>query len=118
MGKMERAKALERMFGDTVLVRILDFLTLAKDFDYCKAEIARNADVDVTSLMRVWPFLEKAKVVRKTRKIQNATMYKLNEHSEIAEQLVKLADKIAVHYALKDQRIIMEAAARSHTIRR
>jgi hypothetical protein len=91
--------ALQRVFGDSVLIRILDFLTLAKDFDYCKSEIAEHAGVDPTSVTRIWPLLESSGIVRKTRTIQHATLYNLNQDSPIARKLTELSDAIAAHYS-------------------
>ena len=108
---MERATALERLFGDSVIVRVLDFLTLARNFDYHKAEIAEHAGVDATSITRVWPALEKLAIVKPTRTIQRAVMYRLNKESSIVQSLTELSDRIASFRAREGlkKRIIAKA---------
>jgi hypothetical protein len=86
---------LQKLFEDSSLAKLLDFLTLYRDFDYPKTEISRNSGVSWKTLYRVWPLLEKYDLVVKTRQIGRATLYKLNTESPIAQALKKLTLEIA-----------------------
>ena len=86
---------LQKLFADSSIAKLLDFLTLYKDFDYPKTEISKNSGVSWKTLYRLWPLLEKYNLVVKTRQIGRATLYKLNTESPIAQALNKLALEIA-----------------------
>ena len=86
---------LQKLFEDSSIAKLLDFLTLYKNFDYTKTEISKNSGVSWKTLYRLWPLLEKYNLVIKTRQIGRATLYKLNTESPIAVALNKLAFEIA-----------------------
>ncbi len=77
-------------FGDTPMVRILNFLILGKDFDYSMTDIAEGSNVGWTSFTRVWKELEKRKVVVHTREIGRAKLYKLNTQDPTVQKLIQL----------------------------
>ena len=89
---------LQKLFEDSSIAKLLDFLTLYRDFDYPKTEISRNSGVSWKTLYRLWPILEKYELVIKTRQIGRATLYKLNTESPIAKALNKLALEIATFH--------------------
>jgi len=60
---MEKSSAFVRTFGDYPLIRIIDFLIYSRDFDYPITEIAKNSDVNFQTLKKLWPRLEKEKIV-------------------------------------------------------
>src|SRR4030043_16660 len=86
---------LQKLFADSSIAKLLDFLTLYRDFDYPKTEISKNSGVSWKTLYRLWPLLEKYNLVVKTRQIGRATLYKLNTESPITQALNKLALEIA-----------------------
>ena len=86
---------LQKLFEDSSIAKLLDFLTLYRDFDYPKTEISKNSGVSWKTLYRLWPILEKYNLVIKTRQIGRATLYKLNTESPIAHALNKLTLEIA-----------------------
>ncbi len=77
-------------FGDTPLVRIMNFLILGKDFDYSMTEIAEGAGVGWTSFIRAWKILLKNNAVIHTRNIGKAKLFKLNTNDPTIKKLVKL----------------------------
>jgi len=86
---------LRKLFQDSGVAKLLDFLTLYKNFDYSKTEISRNSGVAWKTLYRIWPLLEKYGLVVKTRKIGRATMFKLNTENPVAKAVWELAFQIA-----------------------
>ena len=86
---------LQKLFEDSSIAKLLDFLTLYKDFDYPKTEISKNSGVSWKTLYRLWPILERYNLVVKTRQIGRATLYKLNVENPIAQALNKLTLEIA-----------------------
>src|SRR3972149_10775122 len=87
--------ALRKLFQDSAAAKLLDFLTLYRDFDYSKVEISRNSGVAWKTLYRVWPLLEKYDLIVQTRRIGRATMFKLNTDSPIVKALWEVAFQIS-----------------------
>ena len=90
MKKMKQESIFVEYFGDTPMVRILNFLILGKDFDYSMTDIANGSNAGWTSFTRAWKELEKRKVVVRTRNIGRAKLYKLNTQDSTVQKLVKL----------------------------
>ena len=87
---MKQESIFVEYFGDTPMVRILNFLILGKDFDYSMTDIANGSHAGWTSFTRAWKELEKRKVVVRTRNIGRAKLYKLNIEDPTVQKLVKL----------------------------
>lgn len=86
---------LQKLLGDSAIIKVLDFLTLNRRLDYSKADIARNSGVGWKTLFRVFPLLERYKLVKMTRKVGRAQLYRLNMDMPIAKTLSQLALQIA-----------------------
>jgi predicted transcriptional regulator len=80
-------------FGDYPLIRVLDFLIVAKNMDYSMTEICKNAGVGWTAFSEIWPKLVEKDIVIFTRKIGNAKLFKLNTKNAWVKQLTKM-DKV------------------------
>src|SRR3989344_3432300 len=87
---MKQESIFEDYFGDTPMIRILNFLILGKDFDYSMTDIANGSHVGWTSFTRAWKDLEKRKIVVHTRAIGRAKLYKLNTQDPTIQKLIKL----------------------------
>ncbi|MBS7615532.1 hypothetical protein KEJ18_07400 [Candidatus Bathyarchaeota archaeon] len=92
---------LQRLFKDSAIAKLIDFLTLYRDFDYSKVEISRNSGVSWKTMYRLWPLLEKYNLIVKTRQVGRATLYKLNTDNPIASALHDLTLQISVFDAEK-----------------
>ena len=77
-----------KTLGDYPLIRILDFLIESRDFDYPITEIARNADVNFQTLKKLWPQLEKKKMITETRTVAGAHLYKINTNNQVVKKLI------------------------------
>lgn len=89
--------ALKHIFGETPVIKIIDFLIDHIGYDYSKTEIARNVDIGWTTMNRYWSTLEEWNLVIPVRKIGRATMYKLNEDNPIVSQLL-VFDRVTADY--------------------
>ena len=88
-------------FGDYPMIRVLDFLLENRIFDYSKAEIARQADVSRTTLDIFWKKLINEGIIKKSRTIGRATLYRFDPDSEISKKLIELDFAISKQYAEK-----------------
>jgi len=95
---MEKSLLLE-VLGDYPLIRVLDFLIENRIYDYTKKDISENSSVSWSTLYSVWPVLERNKIVKKTRTIGRATLYKLNSDSQIVKALIELDKSLTLAFA-------------------
>jgi len=70
--------------------RILDFLMDNKAYDYSKTDIAKGAGISRTTLSSSWDNLEKNGLVKETRVVGRAKMYKLNFNSPVVMKFIEL----------------------------
>jgi len=75
---MENKTAFLQIFGDSPVLRVLDFLVVNEDFDYSMTDIANLSGVGYSTLKLFWIKLEKEDIVVNTRIVGKAKMYKLN----------------------------------------
>jgi predicted regulator of amino acid metabolism with ACT domain len=93
---------LQELFETHAIVKILDFLTTFKDFEYTKTDIAKETEISRRTLYEVFPILEKFELVTNTRSFGQVNYYKLNSNSSICRLLTRLADEIALFNAEKE----------------
>ncbi len=81
------------------VLRILDFLMDNKAYDYSKTDIAKGAGISRTTLSSAWENLEKTGLVRETREVGRAKMYKLNLKNPVVKKFIELDNAICDLYA-------------------
>jgi len=91
---MEETTIFRQAFGDSPVIRVLDFLIEGRGLDYSLSDIATNANVGWTTLHRIWDNLVRLKIVIHTRKIGRAKLFKLNEDNPAIIELVKVYDTL------------------------
>ena len=62
--------------------------------DYSLSDIAENAGIGWTTLHRIWGKLIKLKMIKPTRQIGRAKLFKLNEENQAIKALIKLYDTL------------------------
>lgn len=87
---MEEQTLFVKVLGAYPIIKVLDFLIMFQEFDYSLSDICKNAGVGWSTLHRFWPKLEEYGLVKKTREVGNANMYKLDTKNEIVKQLIQL----------------------------
>ena len=92
---------LQELFASHAVVKILDFLTLYKDFEYTRTDIAKETGISRRTLYEVFPVIEKYEIISVMRNIGNVRLYKLNTSNVIARRLIALADAVALYEAEK-----------------
>lgn len=86
---------LERLFNGTAPAKILDFLTVFRDYDYSKMDIAKNSGVSFRHALREIEKLEQLNLIKQTRTVGHAQMYKLNTDNPTTTHLSKFALQLA-----------------------
>ncbi len=93
------------------VLRILDFLMDNKAYDYSKTDIAKGAGISRTTLSSAWETLEKNGLVKETREVGRAKMYKLNLDSPVVRKFIELDNAICDLYAsrLEKQEAVLDS---------
>ena len=91
-------------------MRVLDFLLENRFWDYSPTEIARETGVSRQYLARrIWPRLLELELVKPTRRIGRATLYRANMKSPILRKTSELSLEIATQM---NQRLLQEGQRR------
>ena len=98
---MQEKSLLIKVLGDYPLIRVIDFFLTFQEFDYSLTEIAENAGVGWATLHKVFPALLKSEIVKPTRTIGRAKLFKLNLGSQIVQQLVYFDEVISSEFSEK-----------------
>lgn len=101
MAEEERSIFVE-ILGDYPLIRVLNFLLMYREFDYSLSDIAEESDVAWSTLHLLWPKLEQRGMVKLTREVGNAKMYKLNTENKMVQDFITFADSLVWDYTNKE----------------
>ena len=75
-----------KVFGDTPILRVMDFLVVNEDFDYSMTDIADLSGVGYATLKLFWGTLEENGVVVNTRSVGRAKMYRINHTNPVVRK--------------------------------
>ncbi len=93
--KVEEKSAFRLVFGNAPIVKVIDFFLDNREFDYSLTDISKNADIGWSTLHGFWKDLAKLGVVKKTRRIGRAELYKLNVDNPLVKKLIDLDTSIS-----------------------
>ena len=86
-------------FGETPVVKVLNFFLTFDSFDYSKSQVSEETGVSRITLDKIWKELVAQKIVVNTRSIGRADMYKLNKKNPKVKVLLELSLKLASAFA-------------------
>jgi hypothetical protein len=86
--------------GDSPQMRLLQYLIEGREMDYCMTDML-NANVSWGTLHTLVPKLLEFGMIKKTRTIGRATLYKLNLEHAVVKDLIHLFDTIIYEAAQK-----------------
>lgn len=78
---------LEWLVSGNASARLLDFFVTNKEFDYSETDAAESSGVSLRTVSRELPKFESAGIIKFTRNVGRAKMYKFDQNSEIAKYL-------------------------------
>lgn len=88
-----------KAFGGSPRNRVLMFLIENNIFDYSKSDIAKYCSISRVTLDSFFANLIKLGIIKKTRTVGRAVLYKINFSSPIVQQLVQLNELVTNKYA-------------------
>ena len=105
---MKETSVFLQTFGNTPVLRVMDFLAVNDDFDYSMTDIADLSGVGYATLKLFWNKLEKQQIVVKTREVGKAKLYKLNTENTAVKKFREFyweCTKQKVHSELKQEAV-------------
>ena len=99
---MSQQRVFTEVFGDYPQVRILEQLIISRAFDCSLTDIKEGAEVGWTTVLDIMKVLEKKSIVKHTRNIGNAKLFKLNLENPLVTQLVDMSNKLVRAVTLSD----------------
>ncbi|MBI2135865.1 hypothetical protein HYU06_02225 [Candidatus Woesearchaeota archaeon] len=78
----------------------------SRDFDYPITEIARNSDVNFQTLKKLWPRLERDKIVAVTRELGGIKLYRINVSNPVVKKIIELNNFLCWQYAEKSEKVL------------
>lgn len=97
-----KQSAFIQIFGKTPFIKVMDFLIENYIADYTKTEVAKETNISRMTIEPVWQNLIKQKIITKTKKVGNATLYKLNIKNPIVIKLRELDLVLANKFYTKE----------------
>lgn len=97
----ENESLLLKIIGSTPELRIVDFLMDNLTLDFTKKEIMESIGMAKRTLYRALPKLEKEGVVKVSRKIGKAKLYKINDENLIITYFRKIERELSLREAIK-----------------
>lgn len=98
---MPQTTIFRETLGDTPVIRVLDFLIEGRGLDYSLSDIAENSSIGWTTLHRIWDKMLKSGMIKPTREIGRAKLFKLNEENPAVKDLIKLYDTLLYNHTEK-----------------
>ena len=95
-------------FGNTPKIKVLEFLIEGRELDYSISDIAEGAGIGRTTLFRIWNDFIELGIVKHTRDIGNAKLYKLNLANPFVKKMVDLFDTLVIEPLNKKRKMIIK----------
>ena len=100
--KKEYESILIKTLGDSPKLRIIDFFLDNPLFDFTKKEVIEALGMSKQTFYKYFPDLEKYGIVKVSRKIGRAKLYKINLEHPLVEMLREYEKKISLQIAEKE----------------
>jgi len=94
---MENKTIFLKVFGETPLIKTLDFFLDNQEWDYTKKQIFIEAGVSRVTLDNIIPDLLKLGFIKKTRTVGKSTFYQINKESIITQNLIQLDTNLSLN---------------------
>ncbi len=107
---MEEKTAFREALGDSPVIKVLEFMIEGRDLDYSLTDIAHNSNIGWSTLHRIWDNLVKLNIVKHTRMIGKAKLFRLNQDTNTVKDLMRLYDTILIEHT--EENLSKKAIAR------
>ncbi len=90
---------LVKMFGNSPKIRILDIFMDNPYFDFTKSEVIRELGMSKQTFYKYFKELEDLGIVKPTRRIGRATLYKINNDHPLVKKLNEIITEVSQQIA-------------------
>lgn len=90
---------LVKVFGSSPKLRIIDIFLANPYFDFSREELARELGMSKQTLYKNFKDLEELGIVRVSRKIGRATMYRLNRDHPLVKEINNFVNQVSLRIA-------------------
>ena len=97
-----------KAIGNTPKIKVLEFLIEGRELDYSVSDIAEGAGIGRTTLFRIWDDFVELGIVKPTRAIGNAKLYKLNLENAFVRKMVELFDTLVIEPMNKRRKVVVK----------
>ena len=94
---MEEETIFTKAVGNTPKIKVLEFLIEGRELDYSLSDIAEGSGIGRTTLFRIWSDFKNLKLVKPTRTIGNAKLFRLNLGNPFVKKLIDLFDSLIMN---------------------
>ena len=92
---MDEKSSFRLVFGDSPIIKVMDFFLENREFDYSLTDIAKNSDIAWSTLHQFWNEIVKLGIVINTRRIGRADLYKLDMGSPLVKKLIDIDNDVS-----------------------
>ena len=103
--KKKYESILIKTLGDSPKLRIIDFFLDNPSFDFTKKEVIEALGMSKQTFYKYFPDLEKYEIIKVSRRIGRAKLYKINLKHPLVEMLREYERKISLTMAEKRQQL-------------
>ena len=96
-----------KAIGNTPKIKVLEFLIEGRELDYSISDIAEGAGIGRTTLFRIWNDFIELNIVKNTRNIGNAKLYKLNIANPFVKKMSDLFDTLVIEPLNKRKKVVV-----------
>ena len=96
-----------KAIGNTPKIKVLEFLIEGRELDYSVSDIAEGAGIGRTTLFRIWDDFVELGIVKHTRDIGNAKLYKLNLANPFAKKMIDVFDTLVIEPLNKRKKVVV-----------
>ena len=100
--KREHRSILLKTLGDSLKLRIIDFFLDNPLFDFTKKEVIEALGMSKQTFYKYFPELEEYGIVKVSRKISRAKLYKINLKHPLVNMLREYETKVSMQIAEKE----------------
>lgn len=97
-----------KAIGNHPKIKVLEFLIEGRELDYSVSDIAEGAGIGRTTLFRIWNDFVELGIVKPTRVIGNAKLYKLNLENAFVRKMVELFDTLVIEPLSKRRKVVVK----------
>ncbi len=108
---MKEKTIFQKIFGDSPLIKVIDFFLDNQEWDYTKIQIAKSTGISRITLDNILEKLLKMGFIKTTRTIGNSTFYEINKENIVVQNLIQFDINLSLNQPpeIKEERKAVEA---------